>query len=251
MLDPVFLRPIAHRGLHDAAAGVIENTAPAFEAAIARGYAIECDLVAAAGSLPVVFHDDTLDRLTHETGPVARLGAGDLKRVGYRDSDAVGILTFAEFLALCGTRVPLVVEIKSGWTPPDRAFLGEVARRAADHTGPIAVMSFDPDAIAVLRELAPRVPRGIVSGRYRDADGTPWWPELGRWRSWKLANLLGLGAAKPDFIAYEIDALPTLATRLARGICRVPLLTWTVRTEEQRRRAARYADAPIFESYEP
>lgn len=251
MLDPAFLRPIAHRGLHDAAKGVIENTSAAFEAAIASGYGIECDLVAAAGGLPVVFHDDTLDRLTVETGPVARLAADDLKRIKYRNSDATGILTFAEFLVLCGARVPLVVEIKSDWTPPDRAFLGEVARLAAAHQGPIALMSFDPAVMTVLKELAPGVPRGIVSGRYEDGDGTPWWPQLGAWRMFRLRHLLESQGSAPGFYAYEVGALPTLATRLARGLCRRPLLTWTVRTEEDRRRAATYADAPIFEGYEP
>jgi glycerophosphoryl diester phosphodiesterase len=251
MLDPAFLRPIAHRGLHDAANGVIENTAPAFKAAIEHGYAIECDVMAAAGGRPVVFHDDILDRLTHKTGPVARLDSDDLKRIRYRESDTVGILTLTEFLALCGARVPLVVEIKSDWAPPDRAFLGEIARLAAAHAGPIAMMSFDPAVMAVLKELAPRVPRGIVSGRYRDDDGTPWWPQLGRWRCWKLANLLESGPAAPDFVAYQVQALPTLATRLSRSFYGRPLLTWTVRTEEDRRRAGRYADAPIFEGYRP
>jgi glycerophosphoryl diester phosphodiesterase len=251
MLDPAFLRPIAHRGLHDAANGVVENTTRAFEAAIAKGYAIECDLEAAAGGLPVVFHDATLERLTLHSGPIATLRPDELKQIRYRDCDAPGILTFTEFLELCSARVPLVVEVKSDWSAPDRAFLSEIAHLAANHPGPIALMSFDPNVMAVLKELAPRIPRGIVSGRYRDADGTPWWPALGAYRSWKLANLVDLGAAAPDFIAYEVDALPTLATRFAHKIRRWPFLTWTVRTEAQRHRAARHADAPIFEGCEP
>ncbi|MEI8277111.1 MAG: glycerophosphodiester phosphodiesterase, partial [Hyphomicrobiales bacterium] len=43
-LDWLTSRPIAHRGLHDAANGVIENTATAFTAAIDGGYGIETDL---------------------------------------------------------------------------------------------------------------------------------------------------------------------------------------------------------------
>lgn len=250
MLDPAFLRPIAHRGLHDAAKGVIENTRAAFEAAVAKGYAIECDLVAAAGGLPIVFHDDTLDRLTEETGPVARLGAADLARIRFKGSDTIGIPTFAEFLALCGARVPLVVEIKSDWSPPDPAFIAEIARLAAAHAGPIALMSFDPAVMAALAPRAPGVPRGLVSGRYRDADGTPWWPELSAWRAFRLRHLLEDQGSTPDFYAYEVGALPTLATRFARFRGR-PVLTWTVRTAEDRCRAAKYADAPIFEGYEP
>ena len=57
-------RPIAHRGLHDPAAGLIENTLAAADAAIAGGYAIECDVQDTADGEAVVFHDFTLDRLT-------------------------------------------------------------------------------------------------------------------------------------------------------------------------------------------
>ena len=68
-----FLKPIAHRGLHDAAKGRIENTAPAFEAALAKGYGIECDVRPAACGTPMVFHDDTLERLIEgERCPCAR-----------------------------------------------------------------------------------------------------------------------------------------------------------------------------------
>ena len=251
MLDPVFLRPIAHRGLHDAAKGVIENTPAAFAGALARGYAIECDLESAFGGLPVVFHDDTLDRLTESVGPVERLSRDDLKHVRFKGSDTVGIPTFAEFLELCGPRVPLVVEIKSDWTPPNTAFIAEIARLASAHAGPIALMSFDPAVMAAIARQAPGIPRGIVSGRYRDADGTPWWPQLSARRMFRLRHLLDDGGVPPDFYAYEVGALPTLATRIARTVQRRPLLTWTVRTEADRRRAARHADAPIFEGYEP
>ena len=64
-------RPIAHRGLHDAAKGIVENSASAVSAAMGKGFAIEVDLQCAADDMPIVFHDDTLDRLTSETGPVA------------------------------------------------------------------------------------------------------------------------------------------------------------------------------------
>ena len=65
-------RPIAHRGLHNAARGFIENSASAVAAALGKGYAIEVDLRCAAGHMPVVFHDAMLDRLTDETGPSRR-----------------------------------------------------------------------------------------------------------------------------------------------------------------------------------
>ena len=64
-------RPIAHRGLHDAERGIVENSVSAVKAAMRKGIAVEVDLQRAADNQPVVFHDMTLERLTNESGPVA------------------------------------------------------------------------------------------------------------------------------------------------------------------------------------
>ena len=73
-------RPIAHRGLHDAAAGVIENTASAFAAAIAGGYGIETDLQISADGEAFVHHDDALGRLTEGSGQPRRHDRGARSR---------------------------------------------------------------------------------------------------------------------------------------------------------------------------
>jgi glycerophosphoryl diester phosphodiesterase len=77
-LDWLIARPVAHRGLHDAAAGVIENTPTAFAAAVAGNYAIECDLQLSADGEAMVFHDDTLERLTEGSGRLAAMPAAEL-----------------------------------------------------------------------------------------------------------------------------------------------------------------------------
>src|SRR5256885_13979681 len=82
--DWLIARPVAHRGLHDSAAGVIENTPSAFAAAVAGNYAIECDLQLSADGETMVFHDDTLERLTQGSGRVDALAASALKRVPFR-----------------------------------------------------------------------------------------------------------------------------------------------------------------------
>lgn len=247
-----FLRPIAHRGLHDAANGIVENTAPAFEAAIAAGYGIECDLQPAATGLPLVFHDLELDRLTAGSGLITELQPGCAAKLPFKAANVTGILTFAELLALIAGRVPLFAEVKSEWEAPDCVFLGEIARLAKGYAGPLALMSFDPAVMTVLRELAPEVPRGIVSGSYFDKTGDGWWPGLlSDERRHALAKLAESGPVAPSFYAYEVGALPTPETQRARETERLPLLTWTVRTEADRRLAALHADAPIFEGFKP
>jgi glycerophosphoryl diester phosphodiesterase len=242
------LRPIAHRGLHAAKHGIIENTGPAFEAAIAKGYGIECDLQPAADGVPVVFHDTTINRLVAGKGPVSTLTSSDLKRLRYKNSDTP-LLTFAELLDVVAGRVPLLVEVKSAWAPPDAAFLKKIARLANLYRGPIGLMSFDPRRMAMLRALAPGVPRGIVSGSYQ---GQGWWKgELSRTRAARLRDLLESGPAAPSFYAYQISALPTPITEYVRHVQGLPMFTWTVRTAKDRTRAAKYADAMIFEGFEP
>lgn len=251
MLDSCFLRPIAHRGLHDIARGVVENTAPAFEAAIAHGYGIECDLRPGKGGLPLVFHDDTLDRLVLGSGPVASLAAACARKLRFRAGGVVGILTFAEFISLVAGRVPLLVEVKSEWTAPDMSFLQQLAQTARGYAGPLALMSFDPNVMVALRELAPDVPRGLVSGAYHDENGAPWWETaLSYVQRATLANLERLEAVAPAFIAYHVKGLPHRATTAAQ-MAGIPIFTWTVRAPEDWHVAAQYADAPIFEGAAP
>lgn len=247
-----FLRPIAHRGLHGAPGrGAVENTMAAFDAAIARGYGIECDLRAGRGGLPLVFHDEVLDRLVAGAGPVSRLGAGDLGTLAFRTAPAERIPTFAALLAHVAGRVPLLVEIKSEWQPPNQAFLVEIARLASSYQGAIAMMSFDPSVMAALRPLAPQVPRGIVSGNYLKGDAEDhWWEDrLTHERAERLTHLLESGPADPQFYAYDVKALPTPVTRYAREVQGLTLFTWTVRDDADRDAARRFADAPIFEGF--
>lgn len=247
-----FLRPIAHRGLHGApGGGAIENTIAAFKAARDKGYGIECDLRPGRRGLPLVFHDAELDRLVAGTGPVASLGKSDLKSLAFRKAPAERIPTFADLLKLISGAVPLLIEVKSEWLPPDRAFLAEIARLASAYEGPIALMSFDPDVMTVLRELAPKVPRGIVSGNYLGKDDDWWADVLTRERAQRLTHLLESAAAAPSFYAYHVKALPTPVTQYVRAVQRLPVFTWTVRTTADLATATRHADAPIFEGLLP
>jgi glycerophosphoryl diester phosphodiesterase len=242
-----FLKPIAHRGLHNAKAGIIENSAPAFLAGLAKGYGLECDLQPAEDGTPMVFHDDTTDRLMDMRGRLDRLSVARLQAMHYA-GQSEQMLTFAEYLDLCAGRGPLLVEIKSGWKQPKAGFLEGVAKLAKRYKGPLALMSFDPRVMAVLAELAPKIPRGIVAGKY---EGKGWWLEdIGEGRGLRLTDLLESGPAAPSFYAYHVKSLPTPVTRFVREVAGLPLFTWTVRTATDRKIAAQWADAPIFEGYE-
>jgi glycerophosphoryl diester phosphodiesterase len=109
-------------------------------------------------------------------------------------------------------------------------------------------MSFDPYCVAAFKEIEPSLPRGLISERFSDRH---YWSNLAFWQRFAMRNLLTSAIARPHFIAYDIKALPALAPFIAQNLFGLPLLTWTVRTKEERERALRYADAMIFEGIAP
>jgi glycerophosphoryl diester phosphodiesterase len=245
-LDWLNARPIAHRGLHDAAAGLIENTAGAVRAAIDGAYGIEVDLQVSADGEAMVHHDDVLGRLTDGTGRLDRLTAAALQRVPFRDS-AERMLTLGELCDLVSGRAPLLLELKSRFDGDGR-LPARVAAILADYRGPVAPMSFDPMQLNVLRHKSPRLPRGIVAAKYRPH---PYWDRMPPWLRYGMGSLLPSLTARPLFVAYAVGDLPALAPLAARHILCLPLLAWVVRTPIEHERAGRYADQMIFEGFRP
>jgi len=239
-------RPVAHRGLHDAAAGIVENTPAAFVAAIAGNYGIECDIRITADDEAVVFHDESLERLTEGVGRLDAMTAAALKQVPFRTTSD-RMITLGELCDLVASRVALLVEIKSRFDG-DLRLVTRAAQVLASYPGPAALMSFDPVPIAALRKLSPRLPRGIVAERrYTHRD---WSPLPARTRR-ALAHFQHALHSRPQFIAYSVSDLPSAIPWIARTILGLPLLTWTVRTDIDRARATRYADQMIFEGFRP
>lgn len=242
-LEWLTARPIAHRGLHGGA--IVENTLEAADAAAAANYAIECDIQLTADGELVVFHDDALERLTLAAGPLRARTLADLKTIAYRDT-AGRIPTLGEFLARVASRTPLLIELKSNWDG-DSLIAERAAAILAGYSGPFALMSFDPWLVRAVRLAAPALPRGIVAERrYDDPD----W-RLSAAQKFALGSFTHIGQTRPHFIAYRVRDLPALVPLFARNVLGMPLLTWTVRTEAERARAARWADQMIFEGFLP
>ncbi len=245
-LDWLTARPIAHRGLHDAALGIIENTAAAVRAAITAGYGIEVDLQITADGEAIVHHDDVLGRLTEGEGRLDQLTASALKLVRFRGSDEP-MMTLGDLCDLVAGRATMLIELKSRFDGDSRLPV-RVAQVLAGYRGPVAPMSFDPMQLALLRHKAPRLTRGITAAKYRPH---PYWDLMPRWMRLGMGYLLTAATARPQFVAYAVADLPALAPLVARHVFGLPLLTWAVRTEPERRCAARWADQMIFEGFRP
>ena len=244
--DWLTARPIAHRGLHDRARGIIENMPAAAQAAVSGNFSIECDIQLTADGEAMVHHDDALGRLTEGTGALLGMTSGQLRAVKFRDTSE-RMMSLGDLCALVAGRVPLVIEVKSHFDG-DRKLVTRMSDVLASYSGPVAGMSFDPDQMLALREKMPALPRGIIAQRtYDEAD----WPEATLAQRQSMLHLRHAFRTQPHFVAYRVDDLPAPAPWIARNVFGLPLLTWTVRTPEQRATATRYADQMIFEGFLP
>jgi glycerophosphoryl diester phosphodiesterase len=239
-------RPIAHRGLHDAARGIIENMPGAAAAAIAGNYGIEADLQISADGEAMVHHDAALGRLADGNGALRDLTAARLKQVPFK-ATAERMMALGDLCDLVASRVTLMLELKSRFDRDVRVAARTAAVLAA-YGGPVGIGSFDPALICELRRIAPHLARGIIAERRYDH---PEWRHLGAARKLELAFLMHGWQSRPDFIAYRVGDLTAVAPRLARHMFGLPLLTWTVRSDEDRTIAARFADQIIFEGFRP
>lgn len=228
-------RPFAHRGLHGD--GVIENSRAAFAAAVAGGFGIELDVQGSREGEAFVFHDHDLDRLAEASGAFAERRGVELEKIRLKGSDET-IPRLAEVLDIVAGRAPILIEIKTGKGPVGVLCLA-VRRALEGYLGPVAVMSFNPDVGRWFGDHAARIVRGVV---ITEQEGTAL-PDRGRQA---VARRLGLWRAKPDFLAYDVrdHASHFAAAQRRRGLT---ILTWTVRTAEDRANAAGFADEIIFE----
>jgi len=247
MLPEVFLTtPIAHRALHDRAAGRPENSRAAVRAAVEAGYGIEMDLQPSSDGVPMVFHDYDLRRLTGTAGRVRGHTAAELGKMVLLGGDE-GIPTLAEVLAIVDGKVPLLIEIKDqdGAMGADVGPLEEAAAALLRaYRGPLAVMSFNPHSVAAFHAAAPEIPVGLTTSAYAAAD----WPLLPAAVREDLRAIPDYDRVGASFISHEAADLGSarVAELKARGAA---ILCWTIRSPEAEAKARAVAANITFEGY--
>ncbi len=246
--DWLISKPIAHRGLHDIRKGVIENSKTAFIRAVDHGFAMECDVQLTKDGEAVVFHDDTLDRLTGQQGLVIGRNADDLARIALSGSKQGDTITsLGTLLEQTGGRVPLILEIKSRFDG-DLRLTRRVVEVLHGREHPVAVKSFDPRIVAALRMMMPERPRGIVAmAQYEYPD----YATLPSDEKRAMANLLHFSETRPDFISWNVKDLPHAGPHLCRVALGLPVIAWTVRTPDDVIKASMHADQIVFEGFMP
>jgi glycerophosphoryl diester phosphodiesterase len=239
-------RPIAHRGLHDSSRGLVENSIGAARAAVAGGFAIECDLRLSRDGRVFVFHDGSLERLTAAQGAFDAREANELEQIAFREGGET-IPTLEQWLAAVDGAVPLILELKSDFSG-DVALALAVAAALGAYSGPVALKSFDPAPIAALRGRGAPWPLGIVAqSDYDEDEFSGLTPSLRQ----SLIRFTHAPETRPDFLSWRAADLPVAVTAFARACAGVPVMTWTIRSREQAEFAYRHADQIVFEGFAP
>lgn len=227
-------RPVAHRGLHDMNKQVWENTLPAFSAAIAGNYAIECDVHLTKDGGVIVFHDDVLDRLAGREGRICDLTLAEAQQltIGTTQDHAPSL---RQMLDLVAGRVPLVIELK-GVQGQDEGLVAAVAKELENYQGQAAIMSFDHHLIRRFRSDAPGIPAGLTAEGIHAAD---------------MEKHFAMLAYDVDFVSYNFHHLPNPFITFFRDILKRPVITWTVRNQEEKAVSDLHAGQITFEGFIP
>ena len=234
--------PLAHRGLWapDAAP---ENSLGAFQHAAENGYGVELDVRLSADGEAMVFHDDTLARMTGAEGRVRDHSAKALQALALNGSDET-IPTLAEALAVIGHHSLVLLECKTaaGEVGPLEQRVHDVL---LDHKGPVAVIGFNAYSHAWFADRFPKILRGLNSHAYADGEA--------RMSAEAVAALRALehvAIAKPHFLALGLDMLPD-AKAAEHRVKGLPVVAWTVRSPDQWSAVSEACDNYIFEGFTP
>ena len=231
---------LAHRGLHDLDKGIVENTLQAFEAACEAGYGMELDIQFTGDGQVVVFHDDDLLRLTGDPRKIWDVPLSELRAMPLAGREDARIPTFKEVLATVNGRTPLLIELKNG--PHNRQLCEALMEHMKDYPGEYMVESFNPLIVHWFRRHAPQLVRGQLvdnMASYRPAANSV--------AAFFMAGLLGNCLARPDFVAYNINALRFFSPHFQRFLFRTPMAAWTVRDPDAARLVQRRGEISIFE----
>lgn len=175
-------RLIAHRG-----GGVLapENTLAGLRTAASQGYrAVEFDVMLSADAVPVLIHDETLERTTDGRGRVdatayrelARLDAGRWKDARFAGEPVPALEAAAALCRTLGLWANVEIKPSTGRERETGRAVAEATRRHWQGSVPPLLSSFSMEALEAARAAAPELPRGLLF----DAPPADWLETLRR-----------------------------------------------------------------------
>lgn len=227
---------IAHRGLHDEKHP--ENSLGAFEMAIEKGYPIELDVRLISDGTVIVFHDENLSKMCGKDKYASNLTKQDLVDCKLCGTEYT-IPTFEQVLQFVDAKTPILIELKQ----LDK--VGELERKTLEllknYKGEFAVQSFNPFSLEWFKNHAPNIWRGQLSCFFKNE-------KLGSIKKYVLKRLKLNKISCPNFISYKAEDLPNKWVKKHENL---PIIAWTVRTQQQYIKTVQVSDNVIFENFIP
>lgn len=217
-----------------------ENSYAAIKRAADLGYGIEFDVHLTKDDVPVVFHDDTLNRICGVKGNLKDYTYAQLQQFRLLGTEE-RIPAFADILKMVDGRVPLIIEYKVEKNADKLCRICD--RILSDYKGLYCIESFHPMAVRWYKIHRPNIVRGQLSEDFtRQKLNIPYF---------LLSHLIGNCYASPDFIAYNCKHKDELSRTICRKLYRSLSVAWTVRSQEELDRVSRSFDLFIFEGFVP
>lgn len=221
--------PIAHRGLHGDKCP--ENSLQAFQKAVNGGFPIELDLHLIKSGEVVVFHDDNLKRLCGYDKAISRCTFTEIREL-FLDRTRERIPLLTEVLSIVDGKVPLLIELKSD--APAGKLEAATVNILKNYKGKYAIQSFNPLTLRWFKKHAPEIPRGLLAGSAKDKKG--------------LGCHIRTSLAKPDFISFDIHALPNQRVEKLRE-SGLPVIGWTAKNLADSKDALNHCDNLVCENF--
>jgi glycerophosphoryl diester phosphodiesterase len=234
---PFYGHMYAHRGFHQE---YPENSYSAIKAAVDLGYGVEFDVHLTKDGVPVVFHDDTLNRMCGVKGRLRDYTFDELSAFRLLGTDE-HIPTLSEVLQLVDGRTPLIIEYK---VEGNANRLCRVCDNIlSDYKGVYCIQSFHPLAVRWYKTHRPSVVRGQLSEDFtKQKLNLPYF---------MLSHLIGNCYGSPDFISYNCKHKNELSRNICRKFYKSLSVAWTVRSQEELDRISKSFDLFIFEGFVP
>ncbi|MBQ8425981.1 MAG: glycerophosphodiester phosphodiesterase [Clostridia bacterium] len=230
--------PIAHRGLFNAE--IPENSLSAFKNSVEKGVAIELDVTALSDGTLVIFHDSKLARMTGKDGFISNCKYEDIKDLTLLKTNEK-IPTLKEALETINGQVPVIIEIKNFGKVG--SIEKEVLKELQGYKGEYVVSSYNPYTLEWFKNNAPQIKRGQVASFFTNK-------EITGIRRFNLKRMrLNKKISEPHFIIYSAEDMPNKYTKKYFG--KIPVLSYTIKSEEEENRLKEYSDNFVFDSYMP
>ncbi len=235
----------AHKGLYLKDQSVPENSMPAFRAALARGYGIDCDVQRTWDGEAVCFCDTHMRAACGIDEKMVSFNYEHLKQLKlYGTNEHMPLLR--DLLAEVNGKAPMMIEVKSpAGMEGISTTCSAIYKVLKDYRGPYCIVSFDPHVLKWFRLNAPEVLRMQASMPYFD------WRESERnpFRCFYMSRLLCNAKSRPHMIAYSLGK-KNIGFRLAlrRGN---PLLLYTNNRRHRHKELMESCDMLVFEDYLP